>query len=789
MNIRRLTPLLSQIIICLILLGSQSAIAQKKIFESRNGYNLPVSGTIRILVILAEINYTSDFPKDPTGENGWNNWQPHHLPSWANNSDANQNAFDITDTLAEAQGLISKYFQQASFGKFRVIADYLKSPMNGGVFSINSSDGVVGPADALLAANNSLGTQIETINNLNDISFFDKWTSNTPGLPKLQSSDSLSEKPGKWDHVMIIWRNGLGKKTKADGTGFDYNLINGNGYCSGGSPGLLLGYQANTYSNFSIYGELNENIIRHEFSHLLYGGNNFHVAGGGNGEPNYWIPKISAYSNLSLYDATLACWNGWDRQRLNWKPDQNQFTISARDSGNSSERNGDLYALNPTEAGTYLLRDFITTGDAIRIRLPYIDSLNEYNEYIWIENHNGQSMNLSPFDRWFYDKSECVSSLAYGLHMYLQIDRDINSSESSNDVFGGFADYLRPITAEGFYDRQLDTIKIPEECLNNILVFPYRRPIDKENPLSGSGDNDYISVDMDKNHKLTAGDQYPNDIENDDGNYHHEFVQNGNNRQVFTFSGNNKIGIGTNPSTATMMSLVSYNSPVTGVKNLRKIYLTGISAEIIEQRTDGNIVIKIKFDDTEIDKDARWCAPEIVLNNLPTFSGYSLSLAEGRKLTLDLGTTPTKMSNPLVVNGDDIFSERTKLKFGHESSMLLRENSQFIVEGESTVSLDHYSKIEIQKGATLIIKNGSRLKLDSLSSLNLLDGGKVIVEAGGILDYFSGAKIFSEGNKSCLELNGILIIANDTKVPFNLKKRKQKNVRLGRKFQVIHLKL
>ena len=43
---------------------------------------------------------------------------------------------------------------------------------------------------------------------------------------------------------------------------------------------------------------------------------------------------------------------------------------------------------------TFTLRDFVTYGDVIRIKLPYKDSEFASNQYIWLENHQSGKMIL-----------------------------------------------------------------------------------------------------------------------------------------------------------------------------------------------------------------------------------------------------------------------------------------------------------------------------------------------------------------------------------------------------------
>lgn len=249
-------------------------------------------GTVRVLLVFAEVVYTCTIP-DPTGPAGTAGWPAHQLPAWANNTDPSLNLFDH----ASPQGAqFTQYYRDASSGDFTVLGDYLVAPGTIPIFQVPSATGKVYASDAVAAVNAALGTTIATGHGYNSIDDFDKWTigdyydlNNGPGFSK---ADPNPENPRKFDHVMIIWRNSMGN----DGTGF----------ANHGSPGTLLGYGVNTYSMFGAYNSMPLNIARHEFGHLLYGGNNFHTGGGGwpeteigntgiwtNNYGQYWISQSS----------------------------------------------------------------------------------------------------------------------------------------------------------------------------------------------------------------------------------------------------------------------------------------------------------------------------------------------------------------------------------------------------------------------------------------------------------------------------------------------------------------
>lgn len=373
------------------------------IYESKNGWALTTNGTIRVLVVFAEINYDTGTDPNPNSTEGWD---VGSLPDWANE------LFDPIDPSGNPLGIITKYYHEASFGSYKVLGDYLLAPNNGGIFRVqNSLISSQGWRAALIQqVNTTMNGNFVTGHNLNNASNFDNWTKTELGKPKITPS---IDSPFKYDNVIFIFRNRAG----LNGTGSTSNA---------GFTAPLVGYSADTYILIGTYSDIPTKVIRHEYAHLLFGGNNFHCSGGGWGNSNYFIPQTGGWSALGLYGSSLLSYNAWDRQRCDWKNPNNTFNPSARNSNNTSEVNGDLNVENPQDAGIYTLRDFITTGDAIRIKLPFLDENTEFPVYIWLENHNGTAMNGSPFDQWQYQE-DCIHPFSYGLMMYTQVDKDIRS--------------------------------------------------------------------------------------------------------------------------------------------------------------------------------------------------------------------------------------------------------------------------------------------------------------------------------------------------------------------------
>ena len=347
------------------------------VYETRHGRYLPTRGTLRVLVVLVEVDYQSPGEPDPTGTNGYPGWPAHQLPVWLDNTDPSENLFD-SEVLPSPQGSVTRYYHQASSEAFSVIADYLMAPTNNGVFSVPSSTGYfqsLGPVISAVntALNGSFNTYFQ--HGVND---FDNFTINGPAMQGLEKGHPSTENPAIYDHLCFIFRNSRNLKNGV------YIEMDQTGSTNWGSPGSIAGHASNTYSRFAAYNKRPTDIFRHEFGHNLYGDNNFHYAGGGDGTSGmYWISYSGGWGNMGLHNCSIESWSAWDRLQMGWKNTGQGNQIAARTPSNTGEANGELDATDPAQAGTYVLRDFVLTGDALRIKLPYLPGV-KYPQYIWV---------------------------------------------------------------------------------------------------------------------------------------------------------------------------------------------------------------------------------------------------------------------------------------------------------------------------------------------------------------------------------------------------------------------
>lgn len=670
--------------------------------ESKNGWKLPAQGTIRILVIFAEVNW--DVTNDPYPVGGTPEWPAGQLPVWKDFM------FDPNIT-ATPQGIMTQYFKEASFGTYNVIGDYLINPTfpNQPVI-INESDGLC-PGTVIAAANQFpaffTGSGFAILD-------FDNWTLTSDGLAKINPSvDSLP----KYDHIMYIFRNSTCEN--------DYS-----GRANIGSPyGSLFGADGDTYSQFNASGPLPFNIARHEYSHLVYGSNNFHT-GGETTSGDYFIALELIWSGMIGASATLMTSNGWDRDRLGWIGPGKTMTISGRDAANTAEVNGDLDASNPAHAGTYLLRDFATTGDALRIKLPFLVN-GEFPQYIWIENHRTSANNQTIFDKFQFQQFACVENATPGLYMYLQINKDV---KTGGGTYGSHANYLRGMPASGNRDLFIEQVPQQNNCVNDAIEQPFFKQAGFDNPLTGVHGQQNIPVDKDAN-TITKREGVTQYIEKVGNIFVKKLQHHGTSDMAFTLNGKNKIGVGTNPPTAAVMQLVHNGTPILGEPNNRKIQLNGVSVEITGEDVNGNITVEVRFDDVEVFGNVRWCADEIVLNPVNTATGYSLNLMPGAHLSLDRGLTPTRVNGPLPFNNQLLFNDPTVFTCLPNTHFHMEPNSTLEVINASTLVLEPGSILEIHENSKVIIDDGSTLIVEDGAELRLHHDGLLHIKPGGQLIY------------------------------------------------------
>ncbi len=648
-------------------------------FNSANGWHITPEGRFHVLVVFAEIDFDSTFGHlDPVHSKGGWKWPSHRLPDWRD---------DLFSGDSSGDGLMTKYFRQASFGKFQVTGDYLDTLIKVPITHIRNRRGQVVTQEAF--GNNlykkAVLDKVNAIPNPkfrfgSEMSDFDRWSFKGTGIRNEEQPN------GKIDMVMLIWRNI-----------HVANLGNHSGFVSPGNFGTVLGQETDMYSIFRTSDVLPEVICRHEFSHMLYGGNNFHTANGGVGS-RMFIPTVGGYSNMSASDALSRTWNGWDRERMNWKNPSNPYLINTACAESGRFVSGELdYGDQLCGDGIYILRDFVSTGDVIKIKLPHLPEVAR-SQYLWLENH--QILDG------YYDHDTLDEP---GLYAYIQVGKD---QKEGKYIFGDNCNYLWPLAAHGNYDFRLTgpkkrVLNLEQSRMNPFTGYNYLMRI-----VSDKNNDGKIRITTDvrpkteytlPNRLVCEGDTMPESFFS-----YQEYPIFGTDFVPFTPNRYPKMGLGNNPAAVPVYTFSGPRGP--DKKDNRRIYLNGISVEVLDIGPNRELKVRIRWDDFDVDNHVRWCGNIL--------SKEQINIRAGASVTLDQGETPQLAKTVQVIDGEKMFAEPTILE----------------LDSGSTLNIARFGKLWVQPGSTLLIRKGAKVIMEKYGSIEVLNGAYIRVEEGATLE-------------------------------------------------------
>ncbi len=656
--------------------------------RSENGWFLSPHGTIRILVLFCEIEYDLTPSKNPANDQA-DHWPKGQLPKWKD---------DLFDPYAKPipTASVSRYYHDISLGNYIVLGDYVDRMLTLKESEFPEVKNAHSIGSVAVKEANKLG-ELRTRHQLH-IEDFDLWQDGgKAGLRKVQGTDD----PHRYDHVMVIARNS--------------GLTHGQGSTDQGSPGKLFGYESDTQSRFGGMNGLPFEILKHEYNHLLLGGNNFH-SGGGNAAQfeSYTLCIQGGSSMMGAASSSLLTCSGWDRYRLGWKKRGTTNDIGAHDA-DGAPINGDIDPI-AGDTGLFILKDFVTEGDALRIRMPFLPE-GEHRQWLWVENHQTYARNGSPTDRFHWESADatCLSRAVPGLFMTMQIERE---ERTGKDIFGGYADYLHPLLANGHFDVQLTDDTVPA-CPFGGTTRAYRSEARWKNPFTGTCEQELVVYDRNNDGKVERGEHFVmGSGYQPDGKFVTDATFFGAARHIWTPTGNRVLNIGSNPSSANMLTLGCSNKKERNnghAPDNRTVYLNGIRTELMEQRPNGDIAVRVSTGDTRLTADTRWCADSIVLPPLKGHDGRSLTVASGTRLAIDRSRTPTRMAMSGKEGERNWFAPPTRFTITQGASML--------VEDKGELRMDNGSELHVMPGALL--------ELDSTAKCTVANGCAIIVHGDG----------------------------------------------------------
>lgn len=607
-------------------------------------------------------------------------------------------------------GCLTRLFAESSFNQLVLLSDYMVVNIKQSTITPNNS----GSNFSYIQLMNSVASYINnngglnTLYNHNSIFDFDFCTLSSSGVEKSITPDY------KIDIINFILRN----------TRKEYGSITqGQGYAGiNVKPTTLLkinnsyyGYNIGTYQCLGNgdYTPWKKFALTHEYAHFFLGNNAFHTSGGNHVGSNETNTFIGIQYGYGLFNGGLLSCNGYERWRLGWQSNTNNMYPIA-----SNNVNSDIIAPFEGER-TFLLRDFVSYGDAIRIKLPYKDRESASNQYIWLENH--QCGKNGKLDEPIYNiAGSCRNVVRAGIYTYYQIGKDILRCDNWSSVFpNNEKDNLRIISAEGNFDYNYSGMY--EDCL--IWSGGVGRPkfINvTSNPFLGGNNQTEIMVnDMNKSN-LSLSDMKFLGSKVKSNTWYNNLPWLGDTFDPFipTLHGT-IIDISSNPSAVNTMTYYSkqYKTEyiedyyaVEPSRNTNKIYLTGLSIRMIDEDPDNtgmkSYSVKIRWDDYDVKHNVNWTG-NIVLKE-------QLNLLPNKIIVLQQNKTP-KQLNKDIISG--FFSKTTSftcennsifLKMTLQKWMLLQRDlkillNNLIIEKQSNLSLRNVHLI-FEKGFSGIPK-------------------------------------------------------------------------------------
>jgi len=609
-------------------------------------------------------------------------------------------------------GYMTKLYQESSFGNFIVIGDFIVVNINQSSFSNPMNFDWLSIANMAISKINVSG--LNTLYGHNYITDYD------------------SDLDNKVDFTQFYIRN----------PNFNINNMRiGQGHAGFGfSTPNQIKINSVLYDIFqatvSGVGDANISfgcpILTHELSHNLFGTNAFHTSGGNHYGTFQAVSSIGlqgGYGLMGCANSSLTSCNGYERWRMHWKSsiyNTSAYYIAANNV------NSDIQQSDGNK--TFVIRDFVTTGDVIRIKLPYKDNSNCSNQYIWLENH--QISNNNKLDYFHYSNTaSCRNPGTAGIYAYYQIGRDIIESTDPNEVWPeAETDNLKQITPEGNWDMTLISPST-YNCVGYSQTPTVRTEIlNLSNPLMGYNDLQLHFFDA-------SGTTSTLSISNGDFLWKKYYDQSRYNDSLpflgdihDAFTGAKSFGVGTNPTTCNLatyyLSQYQTNSPqfqpTSTSKNNTKIYLSGLKITMTDLN-NGTFQVSVVWNDYNISNDVRWTG-EIVLKE-------QLNLLQDKTISVDQNYTPYKIYKD---NLTGVFASTTKFNCENNSIFTFQPNSKvelnslsaFTLETGSTLNVNDGSKLIVKQGCSLIIKNGANLNIYNNGSIEIENGGYICIENG-----------------------------------------------------------
>ena len=706
--------LINFILLSQYLLGQILDTSNYKYYAPNGGIFTP-KGDLKVLLVFVHFKDSPNANPQFTNANQYiKDWEyipnsSHHLPQIVN-PQTGVSPQIIFNHLSDFETKIdsidynySKDFYISSLGKFRFYGEVFKDSNNKPI-SIE-----IDPTGAMSwgQCNKKAFIEMQRINPHFDYSAFDN-RKNAP-LFAFDNTDTLQYKKDKiLDYVIFIYRYSRDWSQQPVG-----NMATWAG--SGGgiaTTGLGMEKTKNGYTireGFTM--NFNGGVFIHEVAHTLY--NIPHLFGANHVSGEYfYLPNVGwgATNMINIFRGGLTAWERWYLGFIDLLAD---IPVPKENPKNA------VYE--------YILQDYQTTGDALRIALPFTP-----NQHLYIENHTG----LHAFDKHLWTggnvNNDTLAPTPYGVYMYvaeLPYERTSIVQALSNK-----ANSIRLLNANGNYDYILKSRAVEKNSWGNDIYLWQRT---KPNPLNGL--NPYYIYPIDKNSDgIIAIDKNYNQARYEGAMILREFINDTLNLDLYAAFGTYKkslldltmqndyyrnpafqsgdiLGMGTNPTIV--------NHPMYNTRNaqLAPFIINGLKIELESLKNSKSMKVKIQFGQTELLKNTTWTG-NILLPNISLDDQADLIIPKRKTLILSNGTTPNRHQwnenksfvNPTILT----IGENTTLHILEKGNMILDENTTLVLEKGVRLLVDKKATFKVHKKAKIVLKDNAKIVLNKKAKSN-----------------------------------------------------------------------
>lgn len=660
---------------CLFVFFCQTAAAQ---LHSPYGSAHTPLGRLHILVIVVRFEDENRMPWD-------RNWPDNDsLPDFMRGE---ANSFFCADPSALPEGQrfanMSDFFYRMSGGKFILSADIY--PQQVPVAWI--------PEDGRNAYNRQ-----ERINRaavewirLNDPGFDWNRYDQRENQPAYRIDNSQSKPDGILDYVVFMHRNpgnsGMGTAGAVQVPGLPFRIRDGH---------TAAACRSSEVANWEFF--------KHEFAHNLYDAPHYMGANHTDGSRLYVQRGWGMMSDGAPPFFTTNAWENW---RLGW-----------RDTPPAVMQ------------GIYSLRDFVQSGDAMRIALPGT------RDELWLENHRLR-------DFWDNKKSYNDSTKPYpkllpGIYAYVVAAPGNDLSRPLQTFNPDHCNLIKVLSADGAWDYA--------PCghmVKNIFFTDFALRRLRPNPIAGQNDMQAIRWDSNDDGFIEVGMTHGNN-QTRAGEMTEVWALHEGDACRATYNVHGDEGDAFRPGSAIGINgaVPALNFPrfLNQEQRLEAYVLNGLLIEILDEDEQGTIRLRLRFDDWTLRESRRWCGP-MLLPPAETTRDNWLGIGEGATLSLELSGTAGRQTRDSTSGN---FANPTVLEISSGRGLRVMRGGVLDIAAACTLRLKGNAVLEVEEGALLRVQPGGSIVLEDESRLVLRRRGRIAAEKGAVVQH-SGASISVAG--------------------------------------------